>query len=99
MEMKNNLVVNVKKDELLEENNLQTASALLALLHGKSDSICRIFNKEIMVGKSDLKTLNDMMIEKLSLNNVLTIKPYAFCNNRLKNVIFDKENILLGCIK
>lgn len=73
MGMKNNLVVNVKKDELLEENNLQNASALLALLHGKSDSICRIFNKEIMVGKSDLKTLNDMMIEKLSLNNVLTI--------------------------
>jgi len=71
--MKNDLIVNVKKEELLEENNLHNASALLALLHGKSDSICRIFNKEIMVGKTELKTLNDMMIEKLSLNNVLTI--------------------------
>ncbi len=57
--MKNDLIVNVKKEELLEENNLHNASALLALLHGKSDSICRIFNKEIMVGKTELKTLND----------------------------------------
>ena len=59
--------------DLTNDENLRNASALLALLHGKSDSICRLFKKEIIVGKSDLKSLNEQMIEKLSLHDVGTI--------------------------
>lgn len=52
--------------DLMNEHNLQNANALLALLHGKSDSICRLFKKEILVGKDDLSSLNNNMIDKLS---------------------------------
>lgn len=59
--------------DLMNEHNLQNANALLALLHGKSDSICRLFKKEILVGKDDLSSLNNNMIDKLSLHNVSAI--------------------------
>lgn len=71
---------------LMSEENLQNASALLALLHGKSDSICRLFKKEIFVQKNDLKALNEMMIAKLSLHNVSAITTsldITFTNKRV----------------
>ena len=53
--------------------DLSNANALLSLLHGKSDSICRLFNREILVSKKDLSSLNDSMVDKLSLHNVQAI--------------------------
>lgn len=67
------LPVKKENNELFSKENMQNASALLALLHGKSDSICRFFNKEIIVDKAQLKTLNEMIIEKLTLHNVSAI--------------------------
>lgn len=61
------------KSDLMSEHNLQNASALLALLHGKSDSICRLFNKEILVSKRDLASLNESMLRKLSLHNTSAV--------------------------
>lgn len=59
--------VTEKQDMMIPEN----ASALLALLHGKSDSICRLFKKEIIVDKAALSSLHNQMIEKLALHSVL----------------------------
>lgn len=60
-----------RDDELILSNeNIQNASALLALMHGKSDSICRLFNKEVIIDKNQLYQLNKKIIEKLSLNQV-----------------------------
>ena len=59
--------------ELMATQNLKNASAWLALMHGKSDSICRLFKKEILVNKHDLASLNQSMVDKLSLHNVSTI--------------------------
>lgn len=84
--MKNSVQIRDENASLMNEHNLQNASALLALLHGKSDSICRLFKKEIIVGISDLKSLNDMMIEKLSLHNVSAITTsldISFANKRI----------------
>lgn len=69
--MNNSSIAPVVEKSIMTSENLNTANALLALLHGKSDSICKLFGKEISVGKGDLKTLNEMMIEKLSLHNVV----------------------------
>lgn len=72
--------------DLMSEYNLQNASALLALMHGKSDSICRLFKKEILVSKNDLKSLNDSMISKLSLHNtsaITTSIDITFSNKRV----------------
>lgn len=74
-----------KKDEFTKIE-LQSASALLAVMHGKSDSICRLFNKEIVVGKDDIESLNEMMLEKLSLHNRLvenTSLDISFMNKRV----------------
>ena len=71
--MESNTQLVEARPELMSKENIQNASALLALLHGKSDSICRVFNKEIKVEKSDLQALNKMMIEKLSIHNVGTV--------------------------
>ena len=84
--MNNILQDRTTSTSLLSEPNLQNASSLLALLHGKSDSICRLFDKEIIVGKNDLKSLNDLMIDKLSLHNVSTITTtldVTFSNKRI----------------
>lgn len=67
------LAVKNENNETFSKEDMQNASALLALLHGKSDSICRFFNKEIIVDKSQIKTLNEMIIEKLMLHNVSEI--------------------------
>lgn len=71
--MKEELVEAQETSLLLNQENLQNASALLALLHGKSDSICRLFRKEIVVGRNDLSSLNEMMVSKLQLHNVSVI--------------------------
>ena len=73
-------------DDLMSENNIQNANALLALLHGKSDSICRLFEKEISVNKDALSSLNNDMIQKLSLHNVTAITTsidVTFSNKRV----------------
>lgn len=72
--------------DLLNEHNIKYASALLALLHGKSDSICRLFKKEILVSKNELSSLNDSMISKLSLHNtsaITTSIDITFSNKRI----------------
>lgn len=84
--MSKSAIVLKKTNELANEDNLRNASALLALLHGKSDSLCRLFNKEIIVGKNDVKSLNDSMISKLSLHNIGTITTsidVSFSNKRI----------------
>lgn len=65
----------IKKDDIIsiDEHDLRNASALLALMHGKSDSICRLFKKEILVNKNNLSLLNNSMVEKLSLHNISSI--------------------------
>lgn len=71
---------------LASKENIQNASALLALLHGKSDSLCRLFSKEIFVGIEDLQSLNDMIIQKLSLhkvNAITTTLDITFANKRI----------------
>ncbi len=72
--------------DLMNEQNIKNASALLALLHGKSDSICRLFKKEILVSKNELSSLNDSMISKLSLHNISAITTsidITFSNKRI----------------
>lgn len=84
--MKNELAVLNPSEASMTEENIKNASALLALLHGKSDSICRLFKKEILVKKSDLKSLNDQMVQKLSLHDVQAITTtldIAFKNKRV----------------
>ena len=73
-------------DTVIDEKALQNASAVLALLHGKSDSICRLFRKEISVNRAELKTLNDLMIQKLALHTVgavTTTIDMTFANKRI----------------
>lgn len=82
-----NKPVDINKNELLTKENIQNASSLLALLHGKSDSLCRLFNKEIMVDKDQLQSLNNLMIQKLSLNNVESITTSI-------DIVFNNKNIL-----
>lgn len=69
--MNNSSLAPVVEKSIMTSGNIDTANALLALLHGKSDSICKLFSKEIAVEKGDLKTLNEMMLEKLSLHNIV----------------------------
>ena len=82
--MNNNLVES--NTVLMDDIAMKNASALLALLHGKTDSICRVFKKEIIVGKNELKQLNEMMITKLSLHTVkgiTTSVDITFANKRI----------------
>lgn len=82
----NNLQVNNEEVRLQKEPEIQDFNALLALFHGKSDSICRLFEKEIVVEVSDLKRLNELMIEKLSLhniNNITTSLDITFSNKKI----------------
>lgn len=84
--MNNNLQISEPNTELMNDYNIKNASALLALIHGKSDSICRLFNREIIIDKSDLKTLNDMMINKLCLHNTSAVTTYidiTFSNKKV----------------
>ena len=56
------------------------------LLHGKSDSICRLFEREILVNKNELASLNNSIIRKLSLHNVSAITTsidITFLNKRV----------------
>lgn len=59
--------------DLLSDENMKNASSLLALMHGKQDSICRVFDKEIFIDKRQLISLNEMICEKLTVNNTSTI--------------------------
>ena len=58
--------------ENMDISNIDTTNfnALLSLLHGKNDSICKIFNKEIKVDVPQLKILDKMMCDKLMTHNV-----------------------------
>lgn len=66
--MKNELVI--KEEHNISEVNITNISALLSLLHGKNDSICKLFNKEIKVDVNKLKQLHKMMCDKLEIHNV-----------------------------
>lgn len=82
----NNLQVNREEVGLQTEPVIQDFNALLALFHGKSDSICRLFEKEIVVENSDLKRLNELMIEKLSIHdidNITTSLDITFSNKKI----------------
>ena len=61
--MENGLIK--KEDYAISELSTTNISALLSLLHGKNDSICKLFNKEIKVDIVNLKQLNKMMCDKL----------------------------------
>jgi hypothetical protein len=49
---------------------MQNISSILALFGAKSDSMCRIFNKQIVVGLKELSILNTNINEKLSIHSV-----------------------------
>lgn len=49
---------------------MQNANSILALMHGKTDSICRVYNKEIFIDMDKLGNLNELVHEKISLHNV-----------------------------
>lgn len=85
--MSTDLLNSQNSESLLTRENLQNASALLALLHGKSDSICRLFNKEISVDKTQIHRLNTMMTEKLQLHNVEAITTSM-------DIVFENKRIL-----
>lgn len=83
-----NSTLQPKKDDngLNGQFELGDASALLALLHGKSDSICRLFNKEILVDKKQLASLNESMCDKLALHStspILTSIDITFINKKI----------------
>lgn len=67
--MKNN-IVEVNPQNAISKFNINNVNALLALLHGKNDSICKLFNKEIKVDITNLKQLNKMIYDKLETHNV-----------------------------
>jgi hypothetical protein len=85
--MSTELLNSQSSESLLTKENLQNASALLALLHGKNDSICRLFNKEIAVDKTQIQRLNEMMMEKLGLHNVQAISTSI-------DIVFENKRIL-----
>lgn len=71
---------------IIDEKGLKNASAILALLHGKSDSICRLFRREISVNRADLNSLNDLMVAKLALHTVSPVTTtivISFSNKRV----------------
>lgn len=68
-----NLAVVNSPEQTLTMENLRNANALLALLHGKSDSVCRLFDKEIIVDINQLDNLNSLVLEKLGLHSVSAI--------------------------
>ena len=89
MSNQNNLIHS--DDGSISKEVLQNASAILALLHGKSDSICRLFRKEISVDKAALSSLNEQILEKLSIHPncaVTTSVDVTLSNKRI--VTFDK---------
>ena len=89
MNTQNNLMHS--DDGNISKEALQNASAILALLHGKSDSICRLFRKEISVDKSALSSLNEQILEKLSIHpncSVTTSVDVTLSNKRI--LTFDK---------
>lgn len=66
--------IELKGDEdIIDNENLINASSLLSLMHGKSDSICKFFSREIIVNVNQISMLNAMILEKLSLHNVSAI--------------------------
>lgn len=68
-----NLAAVNPSEQILTMENLRNANALLALLHGKSDSVCRLFDKEIIVDINQLDNLNSLVLEKLGLHSVSAI--------------------------
>ena len=56
--------------DTFSDTYIKNMSSLLALLHGKNDSLCRVFNREITVNLHDLGDLNKMMLEKLGLHHM-----------------------------
>lgn len=68
-----NLVLDLDNKHLSRGGDIENAGALLALMHGKSDSICRFYNKEILVGIKEICVLNEKITSKLMTNNVSAI--------------------------
>ena len=68
-----NLAAVTPPEQILTMENLRNANALLALLLGKSDSVCRLFDKEIIVDINQLDSLNSLVLEKLGLHSVSAI--------------------------
>lgn len=64
---------NQQEQSLISEQAIQAASSVLALLHGKTDSICRLYNKDIIVRREDVLSLCHQMQEKLKLHQVNTV--------------------------
>lgn len=85
--MESSLIESTEQDALLSPENIQNASALLALLHGKSDSISKFFYKEVRVDSAHLCSLNSSMIDKLSLHNVSAISTTV-------DIVFENKNVL-----
>ena len=70
--MRNNEIQKTDENSLTVTNPTD-ASALLALLHGKSESICKFSRKKIKVDKLQLDTLNEMLCEKLDNHDIFEI--------------------------
>jgi len=81
--------IEIRKNECEEstsQENIQNASALLALLHGKTDSITKMFKKEIVVDIVKLVQLKNMMNEKLALHYITdssTNIVFTFANKKV----------------
>ena len=75
-----------KFSPLATNENFQNASSLLALMHGKSDSICRLFYKEIIINLKQLRLLNQTINEKLALNQVPAITTNVDISLRNKKI-------------
>lgn len=85
--MKNSLV-EVNSQNEITNIDINNANALLALLHGKNDSICKLFKKEIKVDKAKLKTLNTMIMDKLELHEIQAVSTtidVSFSNKKTIN--------------
>ncbi len=86
--MKNSSIVEVNPKNEISKIDINNASALLALLHGKNDSICKLFKKEIKVDKAKLKTLNTMIMDKLELHEIQAVSTtidVSFTNKKTLN--------------
>lgn len=69
--MDNQLQTTNTSQALVTQENMKNYSALLALLHGKTDTICKVFKKLIRVNLNDLKKLRTMVDQKLELHNLI----------------------------
>lgn len=83
-------------EDISINENLVNASCLLSLMHGKNDSLCKLFEKEINVSKCSIAQLHHTIIEKLSLHQVTAIVTSVDISLRNKKILtfktFDEFN-------